>query len=220
MITVDLIQEKQIGVEISDRISDAKQVFEELKKDYIPILNEGSFLGLLSKEDISDLNTSNPISSIRDRLIDKKIEANRHLFEALSFFEDSQLSYLPVINSHNKYIGLIELHSIINQMCRWLNTSHLKGLIHLELGINDYSLCEIAQIVESNGAKIMSSICITKENNSSRIEVVLNINHDELSAIIETFRRYKYNVITSYQTTNNHKGLNDRFDSFIHYLNI
>ena len=43
MITVDLIQEKQIGVEISDRISDAKQVFEELKKDYIPILNEGSF---------------------------------------------------------------------------------------------------------------------------------------------------------------------------------
>lgn len=220
MITVDLIQEKKIGVEVSDRISDAIHVFEELNEDYIPILNEGVFLGLLSKEDISDLNTSNPISSISDKLIDNKIDTDQHLFEALSFFKDSQLSYLPVVNSDNKYIGYIKLRSIINQICRWLNTSHLKGLIHLEIGVNDYSLSEIAQIVESNGAKIMSSICMAKENHSSRMEVVLNINHDELSAIIETFRRYKYNVITSYQTTINNKGLNDRFDSFIHYLNI
>ena len=51
-------------------------------------------------------------------------------------------------------------------------------------------------------------------------EVLIKINHDELSGIMQTFERYEYKIIASFHKNVHQKGLDDRFDSFIRYLNI
>ena len=93
------------------------------------------------------------------------------------------------------------------------------GIIILELNTNDYSLVQIAQIVESNDAKILSSY-ITSNIDSTKIELTIKINTEDLSGILQTFFRYNYNVKASFHLGDYTRDLKNRFEEFIHYLNI
>jgi acetoin utilization protein AcuB len=62
------------------------------------------------------------------------------------------------------------------------------GIIVLELINRDYSLTQIAQIVESNNVKILS-MYITSPSESTKLEVTLKVNTGDLVSIIKTFER-------------------------------
>jgi hypothetical protein len=93
------------------------------------------------------------------------------------------------------------------------------GIIVLEVNRNDYSLAQIAQIVESNNAKILSSYIMSSPD-SSKIDITLKINQIELDRILRTFERYDYVISASYQKSNFDDDLQHRFDSLINFLNI
>ncbi|MCK4408396.1 MAG: CBS domain-containing protein, partial [Bacteroidales bacterium] len=84
---------------------------------------------------------------------------------------------------------------------------------------NDYSLTEIAQIVESNGAKVLS-LYVTSHPDSTKIEVTLKINKIDILPVLQTFNRYNYIVKASYSEKENLDDLRERFESLMNYLNI
>jgi acetoin utilization protein AcuB len=61
------------------------------------------------------------------------------------------------------------------------------GILVLEMNQHDYTLTQIARIVEENNAKILSSF-ITSLPESTQIEVTLKINTTDLDRIIQTFQ--------------------------------
>jgi hypothetical protein len=93
------------------------------------------------------------------------------------------------------------------------------GIIELELNKNDYSLTQIASIVEGNDAKILSCY-VTSTPDSNKIEVTLKINREELTRILQTFNRYNYTVKASYHQAGFEDDLKTRFDEFMRFLNI
>jgi len=93
------------------------------------------------------------------------------------------------------------------------------GILVLELIERDYSLSQIAQIVESNNAKILS-MYINSLSDSTMLEVTLKLNTSELTSIIRTFERYNYDIKT--WVTNNDsmdRFYSERFDLLMRYLN-
>jgi hypothetical protein len=78
-------------------------------------------------------------------------------------------------------------------------------------------MAQIAQIVESNNARILSSYILTNST-SSKLEITLKINKLDLSSIIRTFERYDYVVKESFQKSMDNDDLQARFDSLMHYL--
>ena len=106
------------------------------------------------------------------------------------------------------------------KLCEILKVQTPGGIIHLEINIVDYSLAQIAQIVEGNGARILSLVCLTNSSSSKLMEILIKINQEELSGIIQTFQRYEYKIIASSHKNIHKEGLNDRLESFIRYLNI
>ena len=94
------------------------------------------------------------------------------------------------------------------------------GMIVLEMNANDYSLAQIARIVEDNNAKILSSY-ITSSVDSMKMEVTLKINRVDLTSIIQTFLRFDYTIKASYQSNDrNEDVLRNNYDQFMMYLNI
>jgi hypothetical protein len=94
------------------------------------------------------------------------------------------------------------------------------GIIVLELNINDYSLAQIARIVEDNDAKIMGSY-ITFLAGSAQIEVILKINRIDATSILQSFRRYGYTIKASSQNADRNQDiLRDNYDQFMMYLNV
>jgi acetoin utilization protein AcuB len=94
------------------------------------------------------------------------------------------------------------------------------GILVLELTERDYSLTQIAQIVEGNNIKILS-MYITSPAESTKLEVTLKVNTLDLVSVIKTFERYNYEVKT-WVTSNDSmdRFYSERFDLLMKYLNI
>ncbi len=84
---------------------------------------------------------------------------------------------------------------------------------------NDYSLSEIAQIIESNDARVLS-MYITSRIDSTTMEVILKVNKQDISGIMNTFNRYNYTIKASYGEEEDPGDLKDRYDSLMNYLNV
>jgi hypothetical protein len=94
------------------------------------------------------------------------------------------------------------------------------GIIVLELLERDYSLSQIAQIIEGNNIKVLS-MYITSPPESTRLEVTLKVNSGDLSSVIRTFERYNYDVKTLVSSDDTlDKFYTERLDMLIKYLNI
>jgi hypothetical protein len=93
------------------------------------------------------------------------------------------------------------------------------GIIELEINKNDYSLTQIASIVEGNDSKILSCY-VSSLPDTTKILVTLKLNRDDLSRVLQTFYRYNYEVKASYHQAGYEDDLKHRFDEFIKYLNV
>ena len=220
MIASELIQSQVPVLRLSDTIKTALNYFEEYKLLQIPVIGPKGYMGLL-EEEIALSNTENKeLNDLQNVLLKHKIQDEEHLYSALTYFLKSNLCILPVIDVNQKYLGFITATDLFKKTCEWLSVDNLAGLLHLEIEQQNYSLVQIAQIVESSDAKIISCVCIPKKNEPSVLEVIIKINREELSSIIQTFERYEYKIIATFHKNIHQKGLDDRFDSFIRYLNI
>ncbi|NBN98586.1 MAG: CBS domain-containing protein, partial [Flavobacteriia bacterium] len=78
-------------------------------------------------------------------------------------------------------------------------------------------LSQIAQIVESNGARILSSF-ITSIHDSTKMEVTLKINTTSLNAILRTFERYDYQIKETYQDKDSENDLRVRYEALLNFM--
>jgi hypothetical protein len=124
-----------------------------------------------------------------------------------------------VLNEKEQYLGLIHLSTLLQYFAEMASMKESGGLLILELNLHDYSLSEIARIVESNDAKILS-LYISSQVDSTKLELTIKINRTDLSGIIQTFTRYNYTIKASFHQSEYVDDLKDRFDSFMSFLNI
>ena len=70
------------------------------------------------------------------------------------------------------------------------------------MNVNNYSLSEISQIVESNNVKILSSF-MDRKPGTNMLDVILKLDQEDLSPVIQAFMRYDYNVKAVYLDQSN-----------------
>ena len=93
------------------------------------------------------------------------------------------------------------------------------GILIVEKGVHDYSFSEISQIVESNEGKMLGALVSKSENDVAQIS--LKVGSDEsLNSILQAFRRYGYNVISTHQEDAFLVDLRERSDYLEKYLSI
>jgi hypothetical protein len=92
------------------------------------------------------------------------------------------------------------------------------GIIIVEKNINDYSMSQISQIVESNNGKLLGMFVSNAE--ADKIQVTIKITLGSMNDIIQTFRRYNYEIISEHQEDNYLNALKERSDYLDKYLNI
>lgn len=221
MIANDLISEIIPSLKTSDTGQTALNWMEIFRISHLPIVNNLDFLGLISDTDIYDMNQpEEPIGNHELTLLKPYVTDNQHLFEVIGLAARLKLSVVPVLDSNNHYKGVITTTDLIRHIAGISSMDQPGGIIVLELIERDYSLSQIAQIVEGNNIKVLS-MYITSSAESTRLEVTLKVNTTDLLALIRTFERYNYDVKT-WVTTNDSidRFYSERFDLLMKYLNI
>ena len=220
MIAVDLIHDDIPLLYLSDDISTAVTFFDDYKLHQIPVFEASKFLGLIDEEIVLNAPAKSKIKDLKKQFRKEEVLSEKNLFDVLYFFKKGDLCVLPVVDKNNNYLGCIHEKILLLKLCEILKVQTPGGIIHLEINIVDYSLAQIAQIVEGNGARILSLVCLPNSSSSKLMEILIKINQEELSGIIQTFQRYEYKIIASSHKNIHKEGLNDRLESFIRYLNI
>lgn len=193
---------------------------EEFKVSHLPVLKNGNFVGLISESDILDKkDLDHSLDVLFDHLPRPYVGENAHVFEVLNKMYEHKISVLPILDEEEHYIGCTSVHQLMNLIA---NTSSIKeagGIVVLEMNKHDYSLAKIAQIVEGNNARILSTY-IMSSMDSTKIEVTLKISEIDLSRIIRSFERYDMVVKASFQRSTDADDLQNRYDALMNYLNM
>ncbi len=220
MIASRLIKEDILPLNLTDTVREALGRMNEYKVSHFPVVAEGRFIGVVSEKDID--NQENIDGDLQKDLIHfDKLYVNEHqyIFDVLKLASNQKLSLIPVIDENGVYIGCITQNDIVRFFAESMSVDNPGGTIILEVSVNDYSLTEIANIVESNDAKVLSSYILSRVS-STKLEVIIKVSKLDIGSILQTFERFGYQVSASFGEDVDYSDLKGNYDSFINYLNI
>ena len=221
MIAKQLITDSVVPLKPTDTGMFAIALMEECRLSHLPMVNELNFLGLISDKDILALHEpENELGTCKLPFNHANVEENQHIYEVIMAFSTLNLTILPVVNLKNQYIGSITLPTLVKRLSDMTAIRNPGGVIVLEINNKDYSIVEIAQIVESNDAKILS-LYISSYPDSTKLEVTLKLNRMDIGPVLQTFYRYNYVIKATWSHQDAYsEGLQDRFDALMNYLSI
>lgn len=220
MIARHLITEEILPLKTSNTGEEAISLMEELKVSHLPIVNGENLLGLISEQDIYDLNNlKQPLGNHHLSLKHPYVNEHQHLYDVLKLVSNLKLTIIPVLDDHEKYLGCVSMYKLVTYMANSFALENPGGIIVLEMSENDYNLSEIAQIVQSNDAKVLS-LFLASHPESTRLEVAIKLNKTDIGAVLQTFDRYGYYVKASFGEEDDRESLKENYDSLINYLNI
>ncbi len=221
MLAENLISDVVISVKSSENGQIALNLMDLYRVSHIPVVDDSEYLGLVSDKLIFDLNIlEEPIGKELDKLDTSHAHKNQHIFEVAMVMYKLKISVLPVLNDDHNYLGAITLYDLARRFAHLFSLQEIGGVIVLEMNVNDYSLVEICRIVENNGSKVLSSF-IDRKPGTSNMDVILKLDSEELSSVIEAFTRFGYNVKDVFLDNSMINDLyDDRYDQFMKYMNI
>ncbi|MEQ8706785.1 MAG: CBS domain-containing protein [Phaeodactylibacter sp.] len=219
MTAQQLISNSIIPLRTSETGETALGLMNEFYVRHLPIVNDKQLLGLISEEDILEHDVREPVGSYQLSLLRPYVHHNDHLYEILRLISEYRLTLIPVVDEDENYIGLVTMEDVLQYFSRTAPFSEPGSIIVLEISRRDYQLSQIAQIVESENAAILSSF-ITTNLDSTRVDVTLKINRQNIQNILATFERYEYDIKASFNEIEYLDTLRDRYDSLMAYLNV
>ena len=220
MLAHELITEEVPSLKPTDTGKKVLDWMEDFRVSHLPVVNKREFLGLVSYADILDLNdTKKTLDHLRVSMIKAFVREDYHIFDVLKVISNHNVSAVAVLDAENNYVGVITADSLIQKIAGMPFVNEPGGIIILEMLTKDYSLSQIAQIVEGNDAKILN-MHINAHPDSTKIEVTLKINKDDLTPVLQTFARYNYAVKATFHQNQFVGDLKKRYDEFMHFLNI
>lgn len=220
MIVHELITDTVPPVKSTDSAGMALTWMGEFKVNQLPIVDEGTYLGIITENEILDAaNPEEAIGSIRYPGWDSAyVYHNQHIYDALDVMNNFKLEVLPVLNDDARYIGAITLRDVSVFLGKLFAVSEPGSILVLSIPRHGYVLSEIGRITESADAKILSLYLSTPLDGQELI-LTLKLNVEDPSRVAATFERFKYTILRTYHRSAYRDDLQSNFDSLLRYLN-
>ncbi len=206
-------------LKIESKVSDLQLLFNQLSYSHIPVKNEDeTFLGCFFETDAHCFEGNKLISEYTYALEDFFVKEDTLWLDVLEAFAQNSSNIMPVLSRDNMYLGYYELNDIISLFNESPFFFEPGGILVVEKGTSDYSFSEMSQIVESNDGKLLGAFVSKLKNDVTQI--TLKIGNTGLNDIIQTFRRYSYNIVSGHEEDSYIESLKDRSDYLNKYLNM
>ena len=220
MIARELISADILPLKTSTSGRDALYMMQDYHVRHLPIVNEKQILGLVSEDDIMEQEDDNePIGSIHLSLSHPYIHDKDHIYEIMRLLNEFKLTIIPVIDKDENYLGVVTLHDLLKYFAKSASFSEPGSIVVLNVSKRNYSLSQIARIVESENAIVLNSF-ITSTPDSEELEITLKINRPDISRILNGFLRHDYEIKASFTESEYIDSLQEHYDSFMSYLNV
>ncbi|MEO9513435.1 MAG: CBS domain-containing protein [Flavobacteriaceae bacterium] len=204
--------------EVSETLKEVIQFFEETTFSHVAVTENGLYIGLLSENDLPCFEPKKKIEDFRFELETFHVTKDTAWLDVLEMFSRNEANILPVLDENKLIIGYYDLEDIV---AVFIDTPFFKepgGILVVATGIKDYSFSEIAQIVESNNARLLGAFITGSQNDV--VQITLKVGTMNLNEVAQTFRRYNYSIVFGNSDDQFLEDLKQRSDYLEKYLNV
>ncbi len=220
MLTANLINNNIPRLKPQDFLAKALQLISDFKVTHLPVVAEGKFLGLISEEDLLDVEDQKiTIEVLQESLVQAAVPENAHFLIAINCSVQFDTNVVPVVNQLNDYIGVITTADLLKELANFAGANEIGGIIALEMERSQFSISEISRIVESNDCTILH-LNTTVHADTGMLTVTIHINKREIATVVATFERYDYHVSYNFGVENFENEIDSNYRNFMHYLDI
>lgn len=206
------------AIDSQEKIADVQDFFAEVPFSHFPILSDGVFIGSISADDVDTFDSDKMVNDYRYTLEAFFARENMIWLDVLEVFAKNHTNIVPVLNEENNYSGYYELEDIVKFFHETPFLKEPGGIIVVQKNTIDYSMSQVAQIVESNNGKLLGMF--VSEANQEIIQITIKTTLGAMNDIIQTFRRYNYEIISEHHEDNYLNSLKERSEYLDKYLNI
>jgi CBS domain-containing protein len=215
----DYISNDYPALACDSTIAATQDFFEAESFSHFPVLNEGIYIGSIAADDVETLDSDKKLVDYRYALEGFFSRKSMMWLDVLEVFAKNHCTVVPVLDDEtNAYLGYYELEAIVKFFYETPFLKEQGGVIVIRKGINDYSMSQITQIIESNNGRVLGVFISDVQNES--IEITLKIAMGPMNDIIQTFRRYNYEIVSEHQEDQYLINLKERSDYLNRFLNI
>jgi predicted transcriptional regulator len=204
---------------LKSSVKTARKLFHDFTFTHFPVVENNTILGCFAHEDIQTIeNKSDELVAYNHLLNSFFADEKATVLELLKIFADNDTNIIPVLNKNSSYIGYYELSDVLDVFSTSPFMIEDSETLVIEKLESDYSLGEVAQIVESNGGKLLGLYLSEKQKDF--VQVTLKISTEDIHEIMNTFRRYDYKVISTHENDIYLEDLKNRSDYLQKYLEM
>lgn len=203
---------------IDTNILEVQDIFNQLTYSHAPVKNDGIYIGCISENDAHCFEGTKQLKDYLYALETFFVREKTNWLDILEAFALHNSNIMPVLGKDNGYVGYYELSDIMSLFNNTPFLNEAGGIIVIEKEQSDYSFSEICQIVESNNAKILG-VFISKMDGDV-VQATIKIGYIGMNAIVQTFRRYNYLVVSNHEEDRFLEDLKDRSNYLDKYLSI
>jgi len=204
--------------EINGSLSDVIDFFKDSIYSHIAVVENGTYLGALGENDLEDFDGEQKVEQYRYDLDSFFVRKETNWLDVLETFARNEANLVPVLDDRGRIDGYYDLTDVVSVFIDTPFFTEPGGIIVLAKGIKDYSFSEIAQIVESNNTKLIGGFITDSKNDV--IQITIKIASSNLNDILQTFRRYNYNILFGNTDDQFLEDLKERSDYLDKYLNV
>ena len=214
----DYINNDFKAIKSSDSIESVMDFFEESRFSHFPVVEDGVYIGCVSSEEVETYDTSKKISDYSYSLKGFFVRTNLFWIDVLEVFSRNNTTVIPVLDEENNYVGYYEITEVIRNFYDTPFVKDFGGVIIVEKSILDFTMSQVVQIVESNGGKILG--LYVSNTTPDKVQVTIKIVLGGMNEILQSFRRYEYDIISEHKEDVFLNDLKDRSAYLDKYLCI
>ena len=202
----------------SDTVRQALHQMEEHTVEHLPVVGAGGRLAGLVSE--AELQAQLQMDTLLVTLTGRQplfVTPDTHVFDAARLMHQHNLSILPVAGAESEFLGVITRTSLFGQLAVMLATGESGAILVLEGAIRDFSLAQIAHLIEQNDVRLLS-VSTEDEPGTGLIRTTLKLNVTDTARVRHVLEHNGYHVVALFDEADT--DFQSRVEAFMRYLEV
>lgn len=193
----------------------------ELKISQLPVVDDGEFKGIIKEEEI--LDAADLMLSVQHIMHagweGAYVLEDSFIYDIIGTMTTFKLEVLPVLNEEKRFVGVITIRDVMEQLGKLFAIHEPGGVLVLEIPRNSFVLSEIGRIVESENAQVLS-LYLSPAPSQQAYFVTLKLNLEDMSRVVASFERFKYKVVKTFFKVEPLQNYQRNLDALMNYLDM
>jgi hypothetical protein len=204
--------------DIATPIGDVQDFFALHLFSHFPVTDGTIYIGAISAEDAETFETKKTLADYRYALEGFYVRTNMIWLDVMEVLARNNADVVAILDANNSYKGYYLSTDIVKFFYDTPFLKELGGIIVVQKPLKEYTMSQVAQIVESNNNKIIG--VFVSYANTETVQITIKMALGSFNEIIQTFRRFNYEIISKHDEDAYLFNLKERSEYLDKYLNI